>query len=284
MLQIRSLQNTTFETLYLAFNEAFKDYNRSWNPYEFKDLLKRRGYVPEISFGAFADDKLVSFTFNCIDNYNGKKTAYDAGTGTLEAYRGKGLSTKIFEASIPYLKEAGVNQYLLETQTTNHTAISVYKKIGFQIKRELSYFVQNTADVSIKSIKTDDDIIIEPIEITDAEKAIEFCDFVPSWQNSFASLRRTELALKSIGAFIEDELVGYGIIVPESGDIPQLVVRKSNRRKGIGAALLSELLKGNHHATTRIINVDTNCRDIKAFLAAQNIFPLGAQYEMIMKL
>lgn len=284
MLRIRSLENQTIENLYTAFNEAFKDYNRQWNPQEFRDLLQRRGFVPQLSFGAFDDEKLVSFTFNCIGDFNGKKTAYDAGTGTIEAYRGKGLSTQIFRESIPHLKAAIVEQYLLETQTTNHAAISVYQKIGFQTTRELNYFVQQTAEVKMKPVKENDSLLLKEIDLQEAEKVQHFFDFVPSWQNTFTSLRRTELALKVIGAFIGEELFAYGIIVPETGDIPQMAVNKTHRRKGIGTALFSELIKHNQNSTTRIINIDAGCTHITSFLAAQNISALGAQYEMVMRL
>jgi len=51
------------------------------------------------------------------------------------------LATKIFEYSIPFLKKANVSQYLLEVLQHNTKAVSVYKKIGFEVSREFNYFI-----------------------------------------------------------------------------------------------------------------------------------------------
>lgn len=96
-----------------------------------------------LSFGAFDGEKMVSFTLNGIGKYLGRLTAYDTSTGTIEAYRGQGLASGIFEHSLPFLKEAGVEQYLLEVLQDNESAIKVYKKAGFQITRSFNYFRQD---------------------------------------------------------------------------------------------------------------------------------------------
>jgi ribosomal protein S18 acetylase RimI-like enzyme len=105
-------------------------------------MLKRRGFNPDLSFAAFDNNEIVSFTFNGIGNFNGIPTAYDTGTGTLKSHRGKGLATQIFEYSIPYLREAGIRQYLLEVLQHNTKAVSVYKNLGFKTSREFNYFAQ----------------------------------------------------------------------------------------------------------------------------------------------
>ena len=83
-------------------------------------------------------NKIVAFTLNGIGYFNRIPTAYDTGTGTLKNYRGKGLATKIFEYSIPYLKSANVKQYLLEVLQYNTKAVSVYRKLGFEVIREFN--------------------------------------------------------------------------------------------------------------------------------------------------
>lgn len=44
-----------------------------------ESMLHRCGFVPELSFAAFQNNKIVSFTFNGIDHYKGIKTAYGTG-------------------------------------------------------------------------------------------------------------------------------------------------------------------------------------------------------------
>ena len=134
-MEIRSLADTAFDTLYEAFSQAFADYEVQINGAQLRRMLKRRGFDPRLSFAAFDGDRIAAFTLNGIGNYDGLPTAYDTGTGTLEAYRGQGLATRIFEHSIPYLKEVGIGRYLLEVLQHNTKAVSVYRKLGFEVTR-----------------------------------------------------------------------------------------------------------------------------------------------------
>ncbi|MBU2574672.1 MAG: hypothetical protein KKH28_11410 [Elusimicrobia bacterium] len=61
-------------------------------------------------------------------------------------------------------------------------------------------------------------------------------DREPSWQNSSDSLSRYPGALFKAGAFSGSRLVGYGVIKPRTGDIPQLAVGRNWRRRGAGSA------------------------------------------------
>jgi ribosomal protein S18 acetylase RimI-like enzyme len=58
------------------------------------------------------------------------------------------MATEIFLYSIPYLKEVGISQYLLEVLQHNTKAVSLYKKLGFEVTREFSYFMQKNEGVS----------------------------------------------------------------------------------------------------------------------------------------
>lgn len=103
-------------------------------------MLKRLGFDAEASFGAFDGNKTISFTCNGIGDFYGTSTAYDTGTGTLKDYRGKGWATEIFKYSIPHLEALELKEYLLEVLQHNIGAVSVYRKLGFEITREFYYF------------------------------------------------------------------------------------------------------------------------------------------------
>lgn len=112
MIEIKNLEGISFEQIYTAFKSAFSDYEISVDKTELKSMLKRRGFNPALSFGAFYDDNIVAFTFNGIGKYyNGKLTAYDTGTGTRKEFRGQGLAKRIFTHSMPFLKNAGIENY-----------------------------------------------------------------------------------------------------------------------------------------------------------------------------
>ena len=112
-MEIKSLSHTSPDELFEAFEQAFADYEVQLNKAEHLTMFKRRGFNPKASFGAFDGDKLVSFTCNGIGNFYGVRAAYDTGTGTLKDYQGRGLATQVFEYSIPYLRELGIEEYLL---------------------------------------------------------------------------------------------------------------------------------------------------------------------------
>ena len=280
-MDIRSLHDTGFATLFNAFSRAFADYEVQINELQLQTMLTRRGYLPKLSFGAFDGDELVAFTLNGNGLFGGIPTAYDTGTGTLAAYRGQGLATKIFEHSIPYLREAGIRQYLLEVLQHNTKAVSVYRNLGFEVSREFNYFMQANEKVNAIMTKPSHAYSIREVDVAACQSASGFCDFYPSWQNSFESIGRAADDFLCFGAFIENRLIGYCIFESASGDVTQLAVAPTYRRKGIGTALLHETLSRNKYATAKVINTDTTCVDITDFLKARNIELKGQQFEMI---
>ena len=284
MITIKSLAEIRFPELFEAFSLAFNDYEIQLDSVELETMLHRRGFVPELSFGAFDENKLVAFTCNGIGSFNGTKMAYDTGTGTINEYRGQGLAGKIFNYSIPFLKEAGISKYLLEVLQHNTKAISVYKKLGFCVSREFNYFVQKNEELKLNSKSAPANFKIETIDLSQAETLSSFCDFTPSWQNSFEAISRKPDNFKLLGVFKDEQLLAYGIFEAKSGDITQIAVEPKNRRKGIGSLLLKEMVKLNQHDSIKCLNTEITCRSITEFLKSNSILASGKQFEMVMEL
>jgi len=283
-MQIKSLKNIDFGTIFKAFNQAFADYEMQLNSEQLQTMLKRRGFNADLSFAVFEGDNIVAFTLNGIGNFNGRPTAYDTGTGTLKEYRGQGLATQIFEHSIPFLRAANIKQYLLEVLQHNTKAVSVYKNLGFETTREFNYFVQKNNAVH-NEIKTfESSYSIEKIDIEKFNFITDFWEFYPSWQNSFESIKRANDDFIRLGFFAENKLLGYCVFEPISGDITQIAVDKQHRRKGIATLLLQEMIKLNKNENIKIINTDIFCTSITDFLKAKNIEIKGEQFEMIRKI
>ncbi|MCQ4875604.1 GNAT family N-acetyltransferase [Butyricimonas paravirosa] len=283
-MEIKSLDNTSHDKLFQAFEQAFTDYELQLNKAELLTMLKRRGFNPTLSFAAFDGDKIVSFTCNGIGDFNGTRMAYDTGTGTLKDYRGQGLATQIFEYSIPHLKEAGIKEYLLEVLQHNTGAVSVYSKLGFEVTREFYYFKTEPERIN-KEVKTPDfPYTLGVININEYDSIPGFWDFNPSWQNSIESINRAPEDFICLGVFTEGRLVGYGVFDPTSGDVTQIAVDKPYRRKGIGSLLLQKMIEANKYTSIKIVNTDIACDSITVFLKAKNIEPTGKQFEMIKKL
>lgn len=280
MEQIRSLKGLTSDELFTAFQNAFADYEMQLSQLQLEGMLKRRGFNPELSFGAFDGNKLVSFTFNGIGHYNGLPTAYDTCTGTTKEYRRKGLAKKIFEYSIPFLKKAGIEQYILEVLQHNEGAVELYKKIGFDILREYEYFVFDKSSVILEPVIDENYILRENIDLKEVNVR-EFWDFHPSWQNSFDSIFRQAEAFRSLGIFRENELIAYSVYETENGDITQFAVHKEFRRKSLATYLFREMLERMDREELKIINTVYSCESVEGFLKHLNLKTTGKQYEMI---
>jgi len=284
-MEIKSLGNTSFDELFEADEQAFADYEVQLDKEELRNMLERRGFDSGLSFAAFDNGRIVSFTCNGIGYFNGVPTAYDTGTGTIKEYRRKGLATQIFEYSIPYLKEEGIQQYLLEVLQHNTGAVSVYSKLGFEETNEFNYFKKEKEGIKNDIKTTDIACEIKFIELDEFKEVIpDFWDFVPSWQNSFESIKRAQEDFIYLGVFSEGKLIGYGVFEPASGDVTQIAVDKQFRRKGIGSLLFRRMLESNEHGSVKIINTDISCNSIVGFLQSKNIEISGKQFEMIKRL
>lgn len=281
---IKSLSDISGHEIYEAFAEAFADYELQLNERQLLAMLSRRGWDPDLSFGAFHQGRLVSFTLNGIGMFNGIKTAYDTGTGTIEAFRGKGLASSIFEHSTPYLKNAGVKHYLLEVLQHNTAAVSLYRKLGFEITREFNYFSEEAENVSPQEKPFPSDLQIKAVNLAQIETLSHFQDFSPSWQNSFEAIERMPEDFKIFGAYRDGEALGYCVFEPVSGDITQLAVDKNHRRQGIASALLVHALKFNLNDSVKCINTEIQCDSLGSLLQSKGITLKGQQFEMIKQL
>jgi ribosomal protein S18 acetylase RimI-like enzyme len=284
METIRALGATLFEDVYAAWQAAFAGYEKTWTQEELRADLIRRGYNAGLSFGAFEGEQLVGFVLNGIGNYSGLPTAYDTGTGTIPQARGRGLTKKVFDTTLPILKNAGIVQYVLEVLQRNEPAINIYRSLGFRISRELAYFIADGDSLRIQEWQRPRDIRILPLPAMILDAPREMWDFEPTWQNAFESIARQPDAFVVVGAFAEEKMIGYGIIEPLSGDIPQIAVAPAHRRNGIGSAILKALIQQNKRPTIKLINVETSCNSLMCFLARQGMKESGRQYEMIREL
>ncbi len=115
MIVHRLLSDEDFESLYDCFLTAFSDYevDMRMSCEQFRQRLRRDGVRLELSAGAFDGEQMVGFYVSGIGDWQGKSTAYDAGTGVIPEYRGRGVAKELFAFQERRLKDASVVQYLL---------------------------------------------------------------------------------------------------------------------------------------------------------------------------
>ena len=281
-MEIRNLEHTDFDTLFHGFEKAFADYEIHFEKEEVRSMLKRRGYNPQLSFAAFDKGEIVAFTLNGTGTFKGVPTAYDTGTGTVKQYRGQGIAGKIFTYSIPFLKESGISQYLLEVLQNNQKAIGVYHRMNFEVTREFDCFRQTIGHIDNRKVNTD--CIIEQVDTNSIRQAQHYCDFSPSWQNNFESIERGISELTCLGAFLNGKMVGYCVFDIHTGDLAQIAVLSEYRRKGIASRLLQEAITSMKTDCIKILNISSNNPTMPVFLQSKNIPLASKQFEMILPL
>lgn len=282
MFSYNDLEFIDTKVIYECFLDAFSDYQIQIDlPYwKFEQMLKRRGFEPKMSMGAFEDDRLIGFVLNGYRIWKGKTTVYDLGTGVITEYRRQGITSEMLVNIKELFKEKDVEQYLLEVLKPNESAIQLYEKEGFETERELSCFELDKN----KYINTEDkdNCKIEIVDNLKLEDFKEFWDFEPSWQNSIASIEAIPQAFAYITAKIEDSIVGYGVIETRTGDIPQIAVRKDFRRKGIASSILSELIKNTESSNINAVNIEAQFKSSEAFFRSRGFEYEVGQYEMLL--
>lgn len=170
-----------------------------------------------LSWGVFDKDNLVGFVIHGIDYLDETLTAYNAGTGVLPNYRGKGLVDKMYKFGRPRLMERGVECCILEVIDQNQRAIKVYKRIGFkEIGKRYCYTGSVTARQKVVLRET---TLNEIIKLFD--------DGHYAWDNTFATLRMAQETYRKylVHDPEDDALIGYFVVNQQTGYLAQLEAR-----------------------------------------------------------
>lgn len=283
MIHYQTLEKISVETLYQTFLDAFSDYAVQFqlSLEDYKNMLKRRGFTPEVSVGAFHNKELVGFVLNGLREIDGHVTAYDVMTGIVPSSRKQGLSKEMFRFVLQTFSEVGVKQYILEVLQENRTAFDIYQKQGFRIVRSFDVF---KLEQKIAGPKKEISKIDFVTELSDEhwELVQTFLESSPSWQNATASIKNTPDAFLYALAAIDRKIVGYGIVDKKTGDVPQLAVHGKYQNLGIEQQLLATLQDKTESSTLSLVNIDTELKDKIELLQTIGFKRTTSQYEMIL--
>jgi len=276
MLTYRLLTAADFSSLYECFLVAFSDYqvDMQVSKQQFAQRLARDGVQLEISTAAFDDDRMIAFYINGTGEWQGRQTAYDAGTGVIPDYRRRGVAKELFAFTESKLRERSVSQYLLEVLTTNERAVALYRKLGFE---EVRRFAVLRSQQALEPLDDLADVELRRIEEPDWRLFQSFWDGYPSWQNSIAAAERVPNEMVILGAHVDGRCVGYGVVFSPAPNLMQLAVAPAYRRKGIGSRILRALSAGE---TLKVNNIDEELKGTLAFFEANGFKVVLEQFEM----
>jgi ribosomal protein S18 acetylase RimI-like enzyme len=276
MIEYRLLSGNDFNQAHECFLAAFSDYevDMRMSHEQFRQRIVRDGVCLEMSAGAFDGDRMIGFCINAVGQWQRKLTAYDAGTGIVPAYRGRGVAKELFALLESKLKEAGVLQYLLEVLTSNVPAATLYRKLGFAETRRLAVFRSQKGTKRIIESR----IVIRRVEEPNWPLFQSFWDADPAWQNSTDAVERVAGDRIIVGAYDDDDCIGYGVVFVPSANLMQLAVSPQHRRRGIGSRILASLETTER---LKINNIDENLTGALAFYEAGGYKRVLNQYEML---
>ena len=269
------------DSLYHCFVAAFSDYevDMRMSQDQFTQRMVRDGVQLELSVGAFSANEMIGFCINGVGPWQGHNTVYDAGTGVVPQHRGRGVGKEMFDFMAPPLREAGFYQYLLEVIDSNLPALSLYRKLGFHETRKLAVF---RSEVPVETASESIGVELGDVQKPDWRFYQSFWDGNPSWQNSIESIERIVKGKCVVGARLNDEYIGYGIVSELSGNVLQLAVARGYRRGGVGTAILAALQnKVSSGEPLKVNNIDFDLEGSLAFYQASGFKLALSQYEMI---
>lgn len=273
-----------FPQAHATMVEAFSDYQvdmsymtaeRSW----LRNL--KSGVRYDCSVGAFDEDRLVGLTFVGLDDWQGEKAAFDAGTGIIPAFRGKGIAKAMFEFMLPRLREHGVRKFLLEVLQPNTPAIRAYNKTGFNVTREFACYDLLPEAFTLGNFEGRG-YQVRTISKARVQAFETHVDWQPSWENSFSGMDRIEDGLIRLGAFKGKKCVGILVFYPLLQWIMSLVVVNEFRRQGVASSLLGYLMSNLPAGTdvVKIDNIDCSDKAMLAFFEKAGATHFVDQYEM----
>lgn len=276
-MRIDFIKKQPIETVNDAFNRAFENYFAPINstPAELTDRMKRDDLNLELSTGAFDGDKLVGLMLQGGREEGGRKTLYNGGTGVAMAARGQGLTLRQYDFMLPKVQEMGFTHLQLEVIRENAPAIHVYRKVGFEITRELDCYAGHVNDFSPPA-----GIEIIDLKPDQWQSNPAWQDYVPSWQHSDTSLQNVWEDAIVFQAMKNGEMVGH-LASLSNGRVMQFAVAPDERGKGIGKSLFSTLQK-RVDKMINVINTEKKDPSLELFFINMGLYPGFYQYEMEM--
>ena len=250
-----------------TFNKAFSDYMIPiylTHGQFIQKIVQKTNISFKYSVGSYHNKKLVGFILQSINYYEGKKTAYNGGTGVLADFRGNHLTEKMYDFILPRLQTNGIEQCVLEVISNNQPAIKVYEKLGFN--RTKFYHCMKLTEKSPYLLKTVNKAI--NIQATDKpkwKKYLKFCDYNTCFLDSFPILKKNKKNETFLEAYSGDRLVGFLIFNRKMGRVEHIGVDHSARGQGIGALMIKKMIKICRNNPIYILNLNERYHDLLNF-------------------
>ena len=204
-MMIKKLSQCTLDEILTAWNDGFEGYfvQIKMNAEVFLNRLVGEGLSPNHSIVAFDDNKPVGIVLNGFRNVEGKKIAWNGGTGVAPDYRGKGVSRSLMEETLALFKQENVDTSTLEVIKENERAIKLYEKYGYEISDHLLFITGEYESKISESLGVKDELL-RPEQLP----SFSFYKEDVPWQCNWLSAKQGEAKIFYNG---KNEPIGYAI-------------------------------------------------------------------------
>lgn len=205
MLEIKRLSECTIDEGVKAWNVGFEGYyfDATTTPENFVNRLVLEGLSPRLSIVAFKNNEPVGIVKNGIREIDGKKVAWNGGTGVSSSHRKFGIGKALMEATLDIYREEGVHTATLEAIADNQKAISLYEKIGYKTIDQLEHLELKDA----LEINVPESVFLVEKTVPQKIKFVSFYKSMNPWQTQWQSARDSEAII--IKDPTDDSIVSY---------------------------------------------------------------------------
>lgn len=181
MITFKTMDHITFKEAHELFTLGFEGYYIPMNMTldAFVARFGNENLSPVLSIIMFDEGNPIGFVIQGIREVDGKKIAWNGGTGIIPKYRGKKLGSVLVEKALHTLKEQDVDIATLEALTINQPAIKLYEKVGYKVIDTL-HFLEADGELPFDD-KVANEFLIKRIPAWQAVNAKIFPTTVP-WQ------------------------------------------------------------------------------------------------------
>jgi len=95
------------------------------------------------SYIAFMGDKPVGYIISCIEGFS---RGHVISVGVLGEYRRRGIGNELMSRSICSMVNDGADYVVLEVRVSNTPAITLYRKLGFEVRDLLRAYYSDGED------------------------------------------------------------------------------------------------------------------------------------------
>lgn len=183
-MKIKKLSDCPLKDGVEAYNRGFEGYfyDQTKDMDSFSKRFGLEDLSPEYSVVAYYEGRPAGIVLSGIKKVNGEMVAWNGGTGVAKELRGKGAGKKLMNAVMDLYRENDVRYATLEAISRNESAIELYKKLGYDVKKRLKFLQFNevlNAQV-FETAKSNYQIEhVSPQELT----AVHFYQHQSPWQN-----------------------------------------------------------------------------------------------------